>query len=111
MKTKNKKFKVPAYVSRDIGVMIEDFKGNLGLVMEQTSQIPQIKEDIEEIKEDIGVLKGDVMLLKKDMKEVKEDVSVIKIDIEQIKHDLKNKIDRNEFAILERRVALLESRR
>ena len=43
--------------------------------------------------------------------DVKQDVNVIKMDIEQIKHDLKNKIDRNEFAILERRVALLEIRR
>ena len=42
---------------------------------------------------------------------VKEDVEVIKMDIEFIKHDLKNKVARDEFAVLERRVALLESRR
>ena len=42
---------------------------------------------------------------------VAEDVEVIKMDIEFIKHDLKNKVARDEFAVLERRVALLESRR
>ena len=42
---------------------------------------------------------------------MKEDVEVIKMDIEFIKHDLKNKVARDEFAVLERRVALLESKR
>jgi len=111
MKVKNNKFKVPAYVSRDIGVMIEDFKGTLDLVVEQTIQIPQIKEDISVLKKDIQEVKSDVAVLKKDLVDVKDDIGTIKIDIEQIKHDLKNKIDRTEFAILERRVALLESRR
>jgi hypothetical protein len=41
---------------------------------------------------------------------VEDDIGVIKMDIEIIKHDLKNKIGRDEFAILERRVALLENR-
>ena len=118
MKAKTQKIKIPSFVSRDVGVMIESFNSTLELVAEQTSQIPQIKEDITELKEDVailkedvGVLKVDVNVLKKDMREVKEDVGIIKMDIEQIKHDLKNKIDRNEFAILEHRVALLESRR
>ena len=42
---------------------------------------------------------------------MKEDVEVIKMDIEFIKHDLKNKVARDEFAVLERWVALLESKR
>ena len=74
------KVKIPAGLSRDVGVMIEHFDEKLDFVMEN-------------------------------LVEVKHDVNVIKMDIEQIKHDLKNKIDRSEFAILERRVALLENRR
>src|SRR3989344_4662697 len=49
--------------------------------------------------------------VKIDIEFIRGDVEVIKTDIEQIKHDLKSKIDRSEFAVLERRVALLESRR
>lgn len=42
---------------------------------------------------------------------IAEDVEIIKLDIEFIKHELKTKVNRDEFAVLERRVALLESRR
>lgn len=97
MKSKTKKIKIPLGLSRDVGVMIEHFNDTLNLVAEQTSQIPKIKEDVAQIRDDLN--------------NVKEDVELIKMDIETIKHDLKNKIDRNEFALLERRVALLESRR
>ena len=83
MKTKNKKFKVPAYVSRDIGVMVEDFKGTLDLVMEQTAEIPKIKKSMEVMHEDIEAVKIDIEF-------IRGDVEVIKTDIEQIKHDLKS---------------------
>ena len=49
--------------------------------------------------------------IEKKLDVVAEDVEVIKMDIEFIKHDLKNKVARDEFAVLERRVSLLESRR
>jgi hypothetical protein len=39
------------------------------------------------------------------------DISIIKEDISFIKQDLKRKVDRDEFAALERRVVLLEKRR
>jgi peptidoglycan hydrolase CwlO-like protein len=94
MAMNKKKVKIPADLSRDVGVMIEHFDEKLTFVMEQvvdhTTKINAISQSLEEVKEDIGI---------------------IKMDIEQIKHDLKNKVDRNEFAVLERRVALLESRR
>jgi hypothetical protein len=41
---------------------------------------------------------------------MKVDIEVIKTDIEFIKHSLKRKVDIDEFAALERRVALLEKR-
>ena len=39
-----------------------------------------------------------------------ETLEVIKLDIEFIKHELKQKISRDEFAFLEKRVSLLEGR-
>lgn len=39
-----------------------------------------------------------------------EDIEIIKIDIQIIKQDLKQKVDRNEFSALERRVGYLESK-
>jgi archaellum component FlaC len=44
------------------------------------------------------------------LEKVKLDVEIIKSDIGIIKNDLKQKVDRNEFAILERRVLRLESK-
>jgi hypothetical protein len=41
---------------------------------------------------------------------VKVDLEIVKADIEFIKHSLKKKVDIDEFATLERRVALLEKR-
>lgn len=41
---------------------------------------------------------------------IDSDLDVIKLDVEMIKNELKQKVSRDEFAILERRVSLLESK-
>ncbi|MCD6232982.1 hypothetical protein J7J81_01180 [bacterium] len=41
---------------------------------------------------------------------IDETLEVIKVDIEFIKHELKQKINRDEFAILEKRVSILEAK-
>jgi hypothetical protein len=41
---------------------------------------------------------------------IKEDVEIIKLDIEFIKNELRKKVNWDEFAALEKRVALVESR-
>ena len=75
------------------------------MILEQIDgKIDLIAEQFLDIKKDINVLKDDVGM-------VREDVETIKIDIEFIKHDLKNKVSHDEFFALEKRVALLESRR
>ena len=40
-----------------------------------------------------------------------ETLEVIKLDIEVIKNDLKQKVSRDEFVILEKRVSMLEAKR
>ena len=44
------------------------------------------------------------------MDRMENDISVIKLDIEFIKNDLKQKVNRDEFAALERRLSLLENK-
>ena len=39
-----------------------------------------------------------------------EDIEMMKLDLQLIKHDLKRKVGYDEFAILERRVAMLETK-
>lgn len=80
--------------STEIGALLEHIDDKVTLIAEQHVDI---RKDINKMKDDLGA--------------VKEDVGVIKIDIEFIKHELKKKVDRDEFAVLERRVALLENRR
>jgi len=81
-------------LSRDVEVMIEHFDEKLTFV---TEQAVDIKQDVEKLKGDMNI--------------VKEDIEVIKTDIEFIKDGLRKKMDYDEFNALERRVALLESRR
>ncbi|OGM99028.1 MAG: hypothetical protein A2915_03670 [Candidatus Yanofskybacteria bacterium RIFCSPLOWO2_01_FULL_41_34] len=80
--------------SSEIGALLEHIDDKVTLVAEQYTDLNKKVDRIEK--------KLDV---------VAEDVEVIKMDIEFIKHDLKNKVARDEFAVLERRVSLLESRR
>ena len=82
------------YKPEEVGMLFEHIDDKITLIAEQHSDI---KKDIKVIKNDLGA--------------VKEDVEVIKLDIEFIKNELKNKVARDEFAALERRVSLLESRR
>ncbi|MDP3792459.1 MAG: hypothetical protein Q8Q89_01890 [bacterium] len=82
------------FTGTEVGVLVEDFTSKIDTIAEQYGDI---KHNIKSIKEGVGI--------------IKESIEVIKMDIEVIKHDLKNKIGRDEFAVLERRVALLENRR
>jgi len=59
----------------------------------------------------IGSLAMDMEIVKDDVKMTKTDMEVVKTDIEFIKNSLKKKVDIEEFAALEHRVALLEKHR
>ena len=72
-------------------------------------------EGLVALREDVSVLKEDVSVLKEDMKQVKtevhllhEDMTEVKGNINIIRHELKEKIGRDEFKLLENRVARLE---
>ena len=85
---------------RHFDVVAEDLKGQIQTVSEQvatnTEQITALREDMKIVKEDVS--------------KVKDDLEIIKLDLEVIKNDLKQKVGRDEFAILERRVSMLEAK-
>ena len=86
--------KKDSHNSSEIGTLLEHIDDKVTLVAEQYTDL---NKKIDKIGEKLDI--------------VAEDVEVIKVDIEFIKHELKKKVDRDEFAVLERRVSLLESRR
>ena len=85
----------------EVGTLIEDF----------TSQVKLVAEGVSGLNDRFDGLEAKMDNLEVKVDRIEADVEVIKMDIEIIKHDLKNKVSRDEFAVLERRVALLESRR
>lgn len=76
-----------------IGVLKEDFDSKVEVIAEQYTDI---KNTLDEHTEMTSSIQGNI--------------EIIKLDIEFIKNELKKKVDRDEFAALERRVALLESK-
>ena len=112
MPTKNKiklnKNATRLFSGTEVGVLIEDLTFQIQIVAEGVSGLND-KTDSLSAKVDNLEVKVDNLEVKMD--KIQSDTEIIKMDMETIKHDLKNKISRDEFAILERRVALLESRR
>ena len=86
---------------RHLGVIIERVDDKVGLVAEQYGDIKKIL--------DVHTKKLDTH--SEILGKLTVDVEIIKTDVEFIKHSLKRKVDIEEFAVLERRVALLEKRR
>ena len=55
-------------------------------------------------------LKGEIRVVAEQVGANTETLEIIKLDLEFIKHELKQKIARDEFASLEKRVSLLEGK-
>jgi chromosome segregation ATPase len=90
MPQQKKKTKLP---KEHFEVLLEDINGKFDFVAEHISGHTTTLEKV--------VNKLD---------KIEEDVSVIKLDIEFIKHELKQKISRDEFSALEKRLSLLENK-
>jgi len=78
---------------RYVGVLGDSFSSQVKLVAESLSGIQKQLVAIREM-----VAKNT------------EDIEMMKMDLHLIKHDLKNKVGYDEFAILERRVVMLETK-
>ncbi len=82
----------------------EDFKRHVSTLAEDFhSQVKLIGEQYGSIKETLDSHTEMIVSLK-------EDMEIVKTDIGFVKNSLKRKIDIEEFSVLERRVAALESK-
>lgn len=70
----------------------------------------KIEDKIGVVSEQVATNTEKIGILQQDMNKVKEDIGIIKTDIGFIKNELKQKVDRDEFIALERRVGLLEGK-
>lgn len=96
------------YNSSEIGTLLEHIDGKVTLVAEQYTGLNDKYSRLDKKMDGLTKRVDNVVDM---VGAIKEDVEIIKMDIEFIKHDLKNKVARDEFSVLERRVALLENRR
>ncbi len=96
----------PDEVKRYLGSLSEDFQHKVSAIGEQfgglNTKIDNMNVKLDEHGRILGSHTQMIGKLAKDMTEVKKDV-------QEIKTDLKQKVDRQEFARLERRVISLES--
>jgi len=83
---------------RHFDVVAEDLKGKMETISEQ---VAANSEEITGIKEK---LEGH----DKRFDKIDNDLETIKLDIEFIKNELKQKVSRDEFAALEKRVSMME---
>ena len=100
--------KKKSYNQNEVGMMLENIDDKVSVIAEGHLSLDKkfnvLDKKVDKISEDLEMVKVKV-------DGIAENVEVIKLDIELIKHELRNKIDRDEFAALERRVSLLENRR
>lgn len=85
--------KIIEEVNRHQDILYEKFQGEVQVIAEQYTDIKKALDEHT-----------------RTLDEHTETLAIIKMDIEFIKNELKQKVDRDEFAALERRVALLESK-
>ena len=95
--------------------MAEDIKQILNTYKEETKWhfdvvAEDIKSKIEGVSEQVATNTEKITVLQEDMNKVKDDLEIIKVDIEFVKNELKQKVSRDEFVVLEKRVSLLEGK-
>lgn len=92
---------------RHIDTLAEDFHSQVKLIGEQYSSI---KETLDAHTADIASIKETLSSHTEMIVSMKEDIEITKVDVEFIKNSLKRKVDIEEFSVLEKRVAALESK-
>jgi hypothetical protein len=93
----------------DIKKLLKDYKEETKRHFDVVAE--RLEDKMSVIAEQVAANSEDITAIKEDLGQVKDDVGIIKMDIEVIKNDLKQKVSRDEFVILEKRVSLLEAKR
>ena len=95
---------------RHFDVVAEDLRSDIKTVAEGVTVANQRLHSLEQLPERVEAIGDNVEAMKVSMNGVKQDMDVMKQDISFIKNDLKQKVDRDEFAALEKRVGFLEGK-
>lgn len=89
----------------------EDTKRHFDVVAEDLGdKIKQVAEGVSLNTEKLRKHDKRFDKIEDDLEIVKTDIGIIKVDIEFIKNELKQKVGRDEFAVLEKRVSMLEAK-
>jgi len=94
-------------IIRHFDVVAESIKSEIQTVAEQ---VVQNSEDITSMKEDVTDIKEKLVDHDAKFESIQSTLDTMKIDLEFIKHELKQKVNRDEFAVLERRLSILEAK-
>ncbi len=73
-------------------------------------EVVGIKDEMVGIKDEMVGIKDEIVGVKDKMEVMEVDISTIKIDVEFIKNELIQKVSREEFAFLEKRVSAMETK-
>jgi len=99
---------------RYLGVLAENFGSQLKLVIESLTgtqeQLVALREMVARNTEDIIKIQVQLVALREMMAKNSEDIEIMRMDLHVIKDDLIEKISREEFKIIEKRINLLEKR-
>lgn len=86
-----------------IGILSEQVAANTEKLEEHDQRFESIQEKLEEHDRRFDQIDGR-------FNRIDDTLEVIKIDIEFIKNELKQKVSRDEFVVLEKRVSMLEAK-
>ena len=88
--------------------VVEDFKSHIKVLAETTGGL---QEQLIALREMVAKNTEEITRLRIEMTAIRETTEIMRRDIEVIKKNLRVKVDLEEFAALEKRVAILESKR
>ena len=90
-----------------IGSLKEDFDSRVETVGEGWQAV---QEKVDATFDMVGEINVKVTELRLEIEKIKKDIEIVKSDISFIKNGLKQKVDREEFVVLEKRLILLENK-
>jgi len=88
---------------------LQETRHHMGILVEGLrSEIQTVAEGVVSLHEQLAVLREMVAKNTEDIELMKTDIEIIKAELGIIRRDLKEKVGRDELAVLEARVAMLE---
>ena len=92
----------------DIKEILKDYKEETKRHFDVVAE--RLEDKIGIVSEQVAANTEDIAAMRNDVHKTRDDIEIIKLDIEFIKNELKQKVSHDEFAALERRVSMLETK-